>query len=229
MGRRRKKRRDRQTRNTPRTSAVAQESNTRVEPPTAEWWRVFPRGGRGIAKWTIGVLGFLGTVAGVLSLQSHVSVAPGGSRPPTGDPLSYPFTVTNEGLDALKDVWSKCTVDYMEYYDAGRYYQHTTPGAYLPSDSAAFRVLGVGDAVSVTCSPYNWNVSPLSLLDSVEEVQITLRILYRPWPLPGWRIFTRHKDARFGARRYKDGSFQWEPDPLPSKVRDSLPSTVPEE
>jgi hypothetical protein len=228
MGRKKKRRRISKAKGARNTETPAQAVNKPqviLNPKT--WWALHPRWKLGF-KWAGWVLTFLGAVATLLSLQSHVSVAVSSSRPPKPrDPLSRRFTVTNEGIVPLKDVWSKCTVDYMEYYHDGKYYAHATPGADLLSDSLPFRTLGVGDAVSVACIPFHQNTSHLSLLDSIDEVQITLRIFYRLWPLAAWHVLTRHKDARFGTRRYTDGSFQWEADPLPSMVRESWPEPVP--
>ncbi|MCK4469595.1 MAG: hypothetical protein KAU60_14725 [Desulfobacterales bacterium] len=145
---------------------------------------IFPRL-KTVAKFFIGCVTVLASIAGVLSLSSNICVE---AKPPlkTGDLSSSPICISNNSLLPIHDVSYVCEVRELKNKEGGKiiiYEKGVTPTGFIIAK------LGKGETAT-TGLPFTFVAAPIASVDF--EFVVT----YRPfWICP----FTMEKPFRFAS------------------------------
>ena len=166
-----------------------------------------------VLRWTIKWVGgtilwvsaLLGIVSGWVALVPHVSVTQTQPLNLT-DPFSTPFTVSNDGPLAIRDVQFECYS-----FSVRTQYSEVGPKlGFVPMDVYYAR-MKPGERATVPCR------FPFTMQDPLQSADIALIVTFKIDFLP---LFYTHSEFRFQALRAGDKNLYWFPQPLTSPIPD---------
>ena len=160
----------------------------------------------------MGLVGLAAAIAGALSLLPQLAISPEDPRG-SKNPLSVPFTLTNESMVPVRNVLFDCTfhnvVGRVAFGADAELRDTTIEGLTLSYAHDTVAYLVRPDRTIMPCGYRDGE--PWVLMEAVTWARMTIAVHYTPFLLPNWEVFRRRKAVGFVTFRDRDSTYRWFP------------------